>query len=205
MNREKNLTTQTIEEHYTLNNLQKKYDKRGTDIVGYTNKQTSQGDEHIIPSLSDVRKDAPSANKAIEDMSPVYKGGFIRQGKDYKLNQEAVDKIKVFVEEGYSIVSIFADWCGDARKALPVLALLEKEIGKDIPSLCGMKKPPYGSDKLWAVPPSPVEVDTFEVTSSPTILIFNKEGEEVGRIKTKPKMTYTVEQEIVKIIEDSQS
>jgi thiol-disulfide isomerase/thioredoxin len=138
-------------------------------------------------------------------MSPVYKGGFIRQGKDYKLNQEAVDKIKVFVEEGYSIVSIFADWCGDARKALPVLALLEKEIGKDIPSLCGMKKPPYGSDKLWAVPPSPVEVDTFEVTSSPTILIFNKEGEEVGRIKTKPKMTYTVEQEIVKIIEDSQS
>jgi hypothetical protein len=34
-------------------------------------------------------------------------------------------------------------------------------------------------------------------------LIFDKEGEEVGRIKTKAKLTSTIEQEIVKIIEDS--
>ncbi|MHA1949393.1 MAG: thioredoxin family protein [Candidatus Thorarchaeota archaeon] len=156
-----------------------------------------------MPSLNDIQRDAPSTNEAIENMSPVYKGGFIRQRNDYKLNQESVEKIKFYYDEGYSIVALFADWCGDARKAIPVLALLEEEIGTHIPCLCGMKKPPYGSDKLWDVPPSPLEVDIFEVTSSPTILIFDKEGEEVGRIKTKAKLTSTIEQEIVKIIEDS--
>ena len=179
--------------------------EKGTDIVYNTDKSIEQGDEHIIPSLSDIREGAPSANEAIENMSPVYKGGFIRQRNDYQLNQDAVDNIRTFIEEGYSFVSVFADWCGDARRAIPVLALLEKEIGRSIPSLCGMKKPPYGSDKLWEVPPSPVEVEIFEVTSSPTILIFNKEGEEVGRIKTKAKMTRTIEQEIVKIIKDSRA
>jgi thiol-disulfide isomerase/thioredoxin len=109
------------------------------------------------------------------------------------------------MDEGYTIVALFANWCGDSRKAIPVLALLEKEIGRNIPCLGGMKKPPYGSKKLWDVPPSPVEVETFEVTSSPTILIFDKEGIEIGRIKTRAKMTSTIEEELVKIIEDSQA
>ena len=95
-----------------------------------------------------------------------------------------------------------ADWCGDARKAVPVLSLLEEELDIRIRALGGMTKPPYGSKKHWAVPPSPKEVDTFDITSSPTILIFNKDGVEIGRIKTRPKMTPTIEQEIVKIIED---
>ena len=156
-----------------------------------------------MPSLEDIQKKPPSAEDAIEALSPMYKGSFIRQKNDYKLKMEAVEKIKEFMEEGFTIVSLFADWCGDARRAIPVLALLEKEIGRTIPCLGGMKKPPYGSDKLWDVPPSPVEVDIFGVTSSPTIIIFNKDGEEIGRIKTKQRMTASIEEEIVKIIEDS--
>jgi thiol-disulfide isomerase/thioredoxin len=158
---------------------------------------------YIVPSLEDVRADAPSSSDAIESLSPRHKGGFKRQRKDYKLNQEAVEKLKVFVEEGYTIASVFADWCSDARRAIPVLALLEKEIGKDILCLGGMTKPPYGSDKNWAVPPSPTEVDAFEITSSPTILIFDNEGKEIGRIKTRQRMTSSIEEEIVKLIEDS--
>lgn len=158
-----------------------------------------------MPSRSDVKEDAPSVNDAIDSISPMYKAGFVRQRNDYRINQDAVEKIKAFMEEGYSVVAMYADWCGDARKAIPVLAILEKEIGMEIPCLGGMKKPPYGSDKLWDVPPSPVEVDIFDVTSSPTILIFNQNGEEIGRIKTRAKMTPTIEQEIVKIIEDSRS
>ena len=156
-----------------------------------------------MPSIGDIREDAPSSNDAIESLSPMHKGGFIRLLHEYSLKQEAVEKIKTFIEEGYTIASMFADWCGDARRAIPVLALLEKELGIVIPCLGGMTKPSYGSDKFWAVPPSPPEVETFEVTSSPTILIFNKDGEEIGRIKTRPKMTSSIEEEIVKIIEDS--
>ena len=165
--------------------------------------KNSQGD-YTMPTLSDVKENAPSSNQAIEIIKPSYRGGFIRQRDEYELNEEATSKLKDLMQE-YTVVILFADWCGDSRRALPVMALLEKEIGKPIRALGGMTKPPYGSDKHWAVPPSPIEVDIFEVTSSPTILIFDKEGNEIGRIKTRAKMTPTIEQELVKIIEDSRA
>jgi len=155
-----------------------------------------------VPLLSEIRPDAPSANDALDNIKAAYRGGFIRQRDEYKLNQKAVEKLKKLISE-YTIVILFAEWCGDSRRALPVLALLEKEIDQRILALGGMTKPPYGSDKFWAVPPSPPEVEICDVTSSPTILIFGKDGEEVGRIKTRPKMTPTIEEEILKIIEES--
>ncbi len=154
-----------------------------------------------MPTLSDVQSDAPSCADAIETIEPAYRGGFIRQRDEYKLNKDATEKLKQLLDE-YTVVILFANWCGDSRRALPVLALLEKEIGTPFRALGGMTKPPYGSDKFWAVPPSPAEVDLFGITSSPTILIFDKDGNEVGRIKTRAKMTPTLEEEIVKLIED---
>ncbi len=152
--------------------------------------------------LSEVNSDAPSCSEYMDTMSPAYKGAFLRQKNKYELNPKAIEKLAKFSEDS-RIVIIFADWCGDARRAVPVMSLIEAETGQKISALGGMKKPPYGSDKFWAVPPSPVEVDIFEITSSPTILIFNNQGDEVGRIKTRQKMTPSIEQEIVKIIEDS--
>jgi thiol-disulfide isomerase/thioredoxin len=157
-----------------------------------------------LTNLNDIRPDTPSSNEALENINPAYRGGFLRQHDEYKLNEKAVKKLRNLTKD-YSILILFADWCGDSRKALPVMALLEKELGIKISALGGMTKPPYGSDKYWAVPPSPPEVEICDVTSSPTILIFGKDGEEVGRIKTRPRMTSTIEEEIVKIIENSQS
>ncbi len=153
--------------------------------------------------LSEVNSEAPSCGEYLDTMSPIYKGGFLRQKNEYKLNPDAIEKLAKLLED-YRIVIVFADWCGDARRAVPVMSLIESETGQKISALGGMKKPPYGSDKNWAVPPSPVEVNLFEITSSPTILIFNKQGEEIDRIKTRQKMTPSIEQEIVKIIEESQ-
>lgn len=157
----------------------------------------------LMAMLNDVQSDAPNCSEYMDSMSLTYKGGFFRQKNEYKLNITAIEKLAKLLED-YRIVIVFADWCGDARRAVPVMSLIETETGQKISALGGMKKPPYGSDKYWAVPPSPVEVDIFKITSSPTILIFNKQGEEVGRIKTRQKMTSSIEQEIVKIIEDSQ-
>ena len=157
-----------------------------------------------MATLGEIRPDAPSSNDAMNEIKPSYRGGFVRQRDEYNLNSEAVEKLKELIND-YSIVILFADWCGDARRALPVLALLELELDKKIPALGGMTKPPYGSDKHWAVPPSPPEVDICDVTSSPTILIFGSDEVEVGRIKTRPKMTPTIEEELVKIIEDSRA
>ena len=156
-----------------------------------------------MPNINDISSDAPTCVMYIDTMSPMYKAGFLRSKENYKLNDIAISKLIDFANE-YHIVVIFADWCGDARKAVPVLSLIEQATEMKIVALGGMTKPPYGSDKFWAVPPSPVEVDIFGITSSPTVLIFDSEGIEIGRIKTRPKMEPTLEQEIVKIIEDSQ-
>lgn len=154
-----------------------------------------------MATLKDIQENAESCSDSIESLPPAYRGGFLRQKQEYSVNQDALEKLKDLCHE-YSIAVIYADWCGDARRAVPVLALIEEYTGKKILSLRGMTKPPWGSDKLWAVPPSPPEVDTFDVKSSPTIIIFNEEGDEIGRIRTRQKMTPTIEEEIVKIIED---
>jgi thiol-disulfide isomerase/thioredoxin len=154
-----------------------------------------------IPTLADIQKDAKGASECIETIPEMYRGGFIRQKEEYSLNTKAVERLRKLCEE-YTCVAFYADWCGDSRRALPVLALIEEQTGKKIIARGGMTKPPYGSKQLWAVPPSPPEVEIFKITSSPTILIFNNEGLEIGRIKTRQRMTTTLEEEIVKIIED---
>ncbi len=156
-----------------------------------------------MANLSEVETECPCVADSIEELPASYRGAFLRFAKSYTLDAEAVEKLKKF-QEDYVILVLYADWCGDARRAVPVLSLLENETEFDIRAARGMTKPPYGSDELWAVPPSPPEVKTFEIASSPTIIIFKKDtGEEIGRIKTKPKMTSKIETEILKIIEDS--
>ena len=153
-------------------------------------------------TLNDVKSEFTTCEHYIEAMPPSFKGGWLRQAEDYQLDDEAIEKLKSYVDD-YELVVFFANWCGDSRRAVPVLMLLEKEIGLRINALGGMTKPPRGSSVHWAIPPSPEEVDTFGITSSPTVIVFKKSGEEIGRMKTRPKMTRKVETEILKIIEDS--
>jgi thiol-disulfide isomerase/thioredoxin len=156
-----------------------------------------------MANLNDVSEECPSCRDYIEDMSPYRRERWQQVKENYKLNKEALEKLRKYKDD-YTFVAVFADWCGDARKAIPVLALLEKELDIKIRALGGMTKPPFGSEELWAIPPSPEEVGTFEINSSPTILIFDEDGEEVGRIKTKAKNAPTIEEEIVFLIEQNE-
>jgi thiol-disulfide isomerase/thioredoxin len=155
-----------------------------------------------MPSHKYISSDYSSVTDYIDKMSAAQKGGFLRQRNAYRLNNDAIEILKGLKDQ-YEIIVFFADWCGDSRKAVPVLSLLEQELDIKIAALGGMTKPPYGSDTFWAVPPSPEEVETFDIRSSPTIIVFKKSGEEVGRMKTRPKMTATVEEELIWIIEKS--
>jgi len=156
-----------------------------------------------MANLNDVSEDCPSCADYIEEMSPYRRETWQKVKENYQLNEDAMKKLRKYKED-YTFVAVFADWCGDARKAIPVLALLEKELDIRIKALGGMTKPTYGSEELWAIPPSPEEVGTFEITSSPTIIIFDEKGEEVGRIKTRAKNTPTIEEELVFLIEQNE-
>lgn len=157
-----------------------------------------------MPTLADVSEEYPSCTDYIDsELSPMHKSRWLDEFNRYKLNEEAIKRLRGYTID-YEIVVLFADWCGDARKAVPALAHLEVELDIKIRALGGMTKPGFGTDRFWAIPPSPLEVDTFDIRSSPTIIIFSKDtGKEIGRIKTRPKMTPTIEEEIVKVIEDA--
>lgn len=156
-----------------------------------------------MPSLSDVGKNYPNATNSIESLQLSYKGGFLRFANSYELDKESLEKLRKFENE-YVIFVMYADWCGDARRSIPVLSMIENESKFQIIAAGGMTKPSYGSSELWAVPPSPAEVKIFDIRSSPTIIVFKKDtGEEVGRMMTRPTMTSRIETEILKIIEDS--
>ncbi|MFO7837553.1 MAG: thioredoxin family protein [Candidatus Thorarchaeota archaeon] len=153
-----------------------------------------------MSNLEDVQEGCPTCTNYIKSMNPRYRGMYNRTRERYQLDTEAVEKLKEYAD-AYTLVVLFADWCGDARKAVPVLSLLEDEIGLEIKALGGMEKPKRRSDKHWAVPPSPEEVEILDITSSPTIIIFDERGEEVDRIRTRPRITPTIEEEILTIIE----
>ncbi len=161
-----------------------------------------------MPTLNDVTKDAPTVNQYIDRMPIGHRGGFVRQRDSYELDMSIVEKLRIHAND-HEVVALFANWCSDSRKAIPVLAHLEDKIGLKVRALGGMTKPSWEEKRKnpgmnWAIPPSPREVETLSVTSSPTIIIFNSSGEEVGRIKTRPKVEKTVEAEILRIIEDSE-
>ncbi|MHA1772458.1 MAG: thioredoxin family protein [Candidatus Thorarchaeota archaeon] len=158
-------------------------------------------DVQMNATLNDIQDNSLSCIEYIEAMPSSSREGFMRNMMMYNLNEEAVQKLSAIAND-YEFVVIFADWCGDARHAVPVLALLEQKIEIKIRSLGGMEKPEWGSSELWAVPPSPPEVKTFDITSSPTILIFEKNsGREIGRIKTRPRITSSIEEELVELVE----
>ncbi len=94
-----------------------------------------------MPKLSDIKVDAPTCIEYIDTMSPAYKAGYLRKKEDYTLNPSAIEKLVNFAKE-YHIVVIFADWCGDARKAVPVLSLIEEATDMEIVALGGMTNPP---------------------------------------------------------------
>ncbi len=160
-------------------------------------------EENDMPKLMDVSEDCATCSEYIEQMGRIYKHAFMKVKENYQLKSDVIEKLQNYREQ-YEIVVLFADWCGDARNAVPVLALLEERLGIRIRALGGMKKPgPRARHGVhWAVPPSPKEVDIFGITSSPTILIFDRNsGEEIARIKTKPRIKPTIEEEILFLIE----
>ena len=162
---------------------------------------------NLMPTLNDVTEDAPTVNQYIDSMPAGYRGGFAKQLDSYELDMDIIEKLRTYAND-HVIVALFANWCGDSRRAIPVLAHLEDKIGLKVRALGGMTKPSWEEKRKnpsmnWAIPPSPREIETLSVTSSPTIIIFNKSGEEVGRIKTKPKVEKTLEAEILRVIEAS--
>jgi thiol-disulfide isomerase/thioredoxin len=109
-----------------------------------------------------------------------------------------VSRLKDIVDK-YAVVAFSAEWCKDCAANIPVLARLSEATGLEVRIFGGLKRDTLSTERKWRIPPSPPEVETFHVEKIPLILIFDKKGNEVGRIIENP-LEPTVEGEILKII-----
>jgi hypothetical protein len=63
-----------------------------------------------------------------------------------------------------------------------------------------LKKDPLNHTKKWRIPPSPPEVETFNVDKIPLIMVFDKKGGEIGKIIKNPREEPTIEEELLRIV-----
>jgi hypothetical protein len=149
--------------------------------------------------LTHIERKTLSVGPYLDSLEPPFREKFLERKQTYTLNQEAANQLRRVRNKNMAI-AFSAQWCKDCASNIPVLALISETTGLEVRIFGGLKKDPLSQTKKWRVPPSPPEVETFNVDKIPLIIVFDKDGKEVGRIVENPKLTPTLEEEIVKIV-----
>ncbi len=153
--------------------------------------------------LSEVRKKTVLVDQYIDCIKQPFSERFLTRKQTYQLKLETVNQLKEFTNK-YLIVAFSAEWCKDCAANIPVLALISEATGLEIRVFGGLKRDPLNPKRKWRIPPSPPEVETFNVDKTPTIILIDRDGKEVERIIENPKYTPTLEQELYEIIKKKQ-
>jgi thiol:disulfide interchange protein len=149
-------------------------------------------------NLSDVWKRTVSVKEYLDSLGEPFRERFLERKQTRTRNQLALDQLRKFADS-YVIVAFSAEWCKDCTTNIPVLALISEATGLTVRIFGGLKKDPLSDTRKWRIPPSPPEVETFNVDKIPLIMLFDKKGVEIGRIIENPREP-TLEEELLKII-----
>ena len=153
-------------------------------------------------NLKLIKNRTISVNKYLSQMTHPFKEKFSERTKTYKLNEEAVEKLRSYAKD--VVIMVFsAEWCKDCAANVPVLALLAEKTGVKVRVFGGLKTDSLNPKERWRIPPSPPEVKTFNVQKTPHIIIFDKQGKQLGTIIENPKPENTLEEEILHIIQQA--
>lgn len=154
-----------------------------------------------MSKFEDMKTPGVSPDEFLQSMRlEKYRQMFKDTVKNTQVKENIVAQIAEIVKSKNVAIRIFvADWCKDTRNAFPAISTLVNQIPEiDLTLLHGIKNVPFDKNIRWKIPPSPPEVDTFDLRKIPTIIIFDKtSGEEVGRMIERPEATETVEEEIL--------
>ena len=153
--------------------------------------------------LKEIRTRTVSANDYLNDLEEPFKDKFLTRKQTYQLDREAIGQLREFAGK-YVIIAFSAEWCKDCAANIPVLVLISEAAGLEVRVFGGLKKDPLNQVHKWRIPPSPQEVEAFNVQNIPVIIVVGKEGREIGRIVEKPSRRPTLEQEISEIIRSAQ-
>jgi thiol-disulfide isomerase/thioredoxin len=127
------------------------------------------------------------------------KEAFERRLGEYKLDPVIVKELKKRAVD-YLIIVFSAEWCPDCFRNVPVLDLLAKATGIEVRVFGHIMRDDKNNTRKWAVPPSPPEVEEFNVVKIPFIVVLKKDGKKLGEIIENPPPGKTLEQALLEIM-----
>lgn len=152
-------------------------------------------------NLSDIRSRTTNVRDYIDGLKDKDKEKFIEVYNTYKLDTGVVDELREALKD-LTIVVFSAAWCGDCKRAMPVMQQLEEQLGLEVLIFSKIKTAPLDPDRQWAVPPSPPEINEWGVTAIPWFNFYDTDGNLVGTLIEKPTVKDTLEAEILHILKN---
>ncbi len=177
--------------------------RAGNSVFDNYKKAISKDNLSMNKFSSEIKTKTVAINHYIDSIEQPFRGKFLTRKRTYVLNKGAINYLKKFAND-FVIVVFSAEWCKDCAANIPVLALISETTGLEVRIFGGLKKDPLSHTRKWRIPPSPAEVETFQVDKIPLIIVFDKEGKDIGRIIENPREKPTMEEELVKIILEQQ-
>jgi len=150
--------------------------------------------------LDDIRARTKTAGEYIDSIKGKDGEAMNQKYREYTLKAKAVERLRPLVKD-VVVVVFSAAWCKDCKNALPVLRHLEEKIGLEVRVFGSIKTAPLDPDHRWKIPPSPPEMEEWDVTHIPWIVLFDRKGNEIATIIEKPTIKDTLEEEILNHLE----
>ncbi len=125
---------------------------------------------------------------------------FDKRRSEYKLDAVVTKELKKKAKE-YTVFVFSAEWCPDCMRNVPVLDMISEATGLEVRAFGHIMRDAKSNTRKWAVPPSPPEVDEFNVPKIPLIMVLKKDGEKAGEIVENPPPGKTVEQALLDIMQ----
>lgn len=154
-----------------------------------------------LAEFQEMLNRADSIKKYMHECSIECRQKYEARRVEYTPKPKVLESIKRLADL-FIVVVIGADWCKDCISNIPVLDLIHEATGLPVYILGGVKANPLNSNRQWAVPPSPPEVDTLNIKAIPTILIYTLDGKEIGRIIENPSIEPSIEEELLCYMEN---
>ena len=151
--------------------------------------------------LNDIRLSTTNVREYIDSLKDKDKEKLLEVYNSYKLDADVVDELRDALKD-LTLVVFSAAWCGDCKRAMPVILQIEEQLGLEVLVFSKIKTAPLDPDRQWAVPPSPPEVNEWGVTAIPWFNFYDSEGSLVGTLIEKPTVKETLEAEILHVLKD---
>jgi thiol-disulfide isomerase/thioredoxin len=155
----------------------------------------------IMVNLSEIRSRTTNVHDYIDGLKDKDKEKFLEVYRTYKLNPDVVDELREALK-GLTVVAFSAAWCGDCKRAMPVMLQIEEQLGLEVLVFSKIKTKPLDPDHQWAVPPSPPEIEEWGVTAIPWFNFYDANGNLLGTVIEKPTVKETLEAEILHVLKN---